>query len=356
MTWRLKVNRLSEVPSVAAMKTKYKDNHWGTSVKKLPWDERDNITPIEALMTSTMKEWYEAKHRESSKEEIDLINSIEPLVCHRCMSKSFIKYGKDGNGINRFKCKNCGSTFNNLTNTIFDSHKIPISEWFEYLIHLFEFHSIKSSSRDNKNANSTGKYWLTKVFEVLKDYQKDMVLSGDVIFDETFFTVKQSNRNYKDGKKLRGISRDKLCVAVATDGFRTVILCENTSKPSSKSTFETMGTHIQKGSKLIHDDEHSHQILVKELELTEEFCKSAYQEYLTAADNPLTPINKIHSYIKKFMRNHEGFSRDNLQDWMNLISFIINDPENRYDKIKKFLKMALSSPKKVKYRDVMSKK
>ena len=48
---------------------------------------------------------------------------------------------------------------------------------------------------------------------------------------------------------------------------------------------------LKKGSKLIHDDEHSHQILVKELELTEEFCKSAYQEYLTKADNPLTPIN-----------------------------------------------------------------
>ena len=56
------------------------------------------------------------------------------------------------------------------------------------------------------------------------------------------------------------------------------------------------------------------------------------------------------------MKNHEGFSRENLQDWMNLISFIINDPENRYDKIKKILKMALSSPKKVKYRYVMSKK
>ena len=62
-----------------------------------------------------------------------------------------------------------------------------------------------------------------------------------------------------------------------------------------------------KDSKLIHDDEHSHQILVKELELKEEFCKSAYKEYLTDADNPLTPINKIHSYIKKFMRNYEFF-------------------------------------------------
>ena len=56
------------------------------------------------------------------------------------------------------------------------------------------------------------------------------------------------------------------------------------------------------------------------------------------------------------MRNHEGFSRENLQDWTNLISFMINDPENRYDKIKKILKIALSSPKKVKYRYVMSKK
>ena len=32
---------------------------------------------------------------------------------------------------------------------------------------------------------------------------------------------------------------------------------------------------------------------VKKLELKEEFCKSAYQEYLTEADNPLTPINNI---------------------------------------------------------------
>ena len=46
------------------------------------------------------------------------------------------------------------------------------------------------------------------------------------------------------------------------------------------------------------------------------------------------------------MRNHEGFSRENLQDWMNQISFIINDPEHRYDKIKKILKMELSSQKK----------
>ena len=338
------------------MKTKYNDNHWGSSIKRLPWDGKETKTPTEELISSTMKEWYDAKHREPSADELNLINSITPLICHHCNSKQFIKYGKYKNGITRFRCKDCNKTFSNLTNTIFDSHKIPISEWFEYLLHLFEFHSVKSSARDNKNVSTTGKYWLIKVFEILKDYQNDIVLSGNIVFDETFFTVVKSKRTNNEGNKLRGISRDKICVAVATDGFYTVILSEGVSKPSSKSTLETMKQHIKRGSKLIHDNEHSHYSLVKELELTEECVKSAYQEFLNEKDNPLTPINKIHSYIKKFMRNHEGFSRENIQDWMNLISFIINDPENRYDKLKIFLNKALTTPKLVRFRQAMSKK
>ena len=55
-----------------------------------------------------------------------------------------------------------------LTNTIFDSKKIPISEWIEYLLHLFEFHPINSTAYDNRNSPTTGKYWLIKTFEVLK--------------------------------------------------------------------------------------------------------------------------------------------------------------------------------------------
>ena len=52
--------------------------------------------------------------------------------------------------------------------TLFDSRKIPLSEWVEFLLHLFEFHSVKTSARDNRNAESTGKYWLAKVFSALE--------------------------------------------------------------------------------------------------------------------------------------------------------------------------------------------
>jgi len=52
---------------------------------------------------------------------------------------------------------------------------------------------------------------------------------------------------------------------------------------------------------------------------------------------------------------HGGYNREDLQDWMNLIWFILSKPDNRYEKIDLFLNMALNAPGKVRYRDRMAK-
>ena len=41
---------------------------------------------------------------------------------------------------------------------------------------------------------------------------------------------------------------------------------------------------------------------------------------------------------------------------MNLIWFILSKPQNRYEKIRKFFGNAVCTHKRVKYRDVMSKR
>lgn len=331
---------------------------WGTSLRKLPWDKCDQITEAQSLISSTLKEWYYAKHRIPSNEEITLINAKNIICCPKCGSRSFVKNGLYKNKLQRYKCKDCSVNFSPLTNTIFDSKKIAISEWIEYLIHLFEFHSIKSSARDNRNSESTGKYWLIKVFSVLKNIQDDVILEGNIYLDEMFFSVAKKDIITKDnGKKLKGISRNKIAVASALDDCgHYLMIVEYTSKPSDASTWKALGKHIKKGSHLIHDGERSHGILIRELSLTSEVYKTDTTIGLSDEDNPLNPINKLHALSKRFIKAHGGYDRSNLQDWMNLIWFIISKPYNRFEKIEKFITLAINSPQKVKYRDVMKEK
>lgn len=333
---------------------KTKSDHFDTSLRNFPWST-DETTPVQTLISSTVEEWYLAKHRKTSEEEFDFINSIKPEKCRHCSSTSFIKYGHR-NRLNVYKCKDCNRKFTNLTNTIFDSKKIPISEWIEFLIHLFEYHSIISSSRDNRNSSSTGHYWLEKVFSTLKNCQSEVKLKGTVYIDEMFFTVIKSKVILKDGKKLRGISKNKICVVVGIDDNTIYIKVEPTSKPSEKSTWDALGNVIEPGSHLIHDEEKSHGILIEKLKLTSTTHSSESTKGLNDSKNPLNPINRIHYLIRRFMNNHGGYNRDNLQDWMNLIWFIIAPPTNVYMKIGNFIKIAISSPQRVKYRDVMRKK
>jgi len=273
------------------MKSKY---NFGPSLRKLPWTDKDQ-TKSQSLISSTILEWYDAKHRITSDEEIEFINSIERPTCPYCESTSFIKYCFR-NKIRVFKYKNCNRKFTNLTNTIFDSKKIPISEWIEYLLHLFEYHSITTSSRDNRNASTTGRYWLKKVFRTLEKCQNDVKLKGTVYLDEIFFSVISSKIETKDGKKLRGISRNKICVGVALDKDSLFIKVENTSKPSDLSTWNTFGLVIEKGSHLIHDKEKSHNVLIERLNLTSETYDSSITKGLKDNENPLDPINNIFSY------------------------------------------------------------
>ena len=157
------------------------------SLRVFSWDGI-KPTPAQSLVESTVVEWYSAKHREASQEEVTFVNSLNITKCPYCDGTHFKKDGHRKDGVQKHFCKDCSRSFNPLSNTIFDSKKIPISEWIEYLLHLFEFHSIKTSAADNRNSNTTGQYWLIKVFEVLKGIQDDVVLGERIWLDETYFS------------------------------------------------------------------------------------------------------------------------------------------------------------------------
>lgn len=322
------------------------------SRKRTPWDNTTELTVIQEFLQMHYVARYEQRHPKiKDSGEATLINSYEPLQCPYCNSDKFVKIGFDSNGIRRYKCS-CGKTFKPTTGTIFDSRRIPICEWIEYCLNIFRYVSLNADSWNNRNAISTSKYWLEKLFLTLENSQNNVVLSGTVWLDETYYSLMMRDRNRNsEGKFLRGLSRNQICIGVATDKKQTVCFVEGYGKPSQKRSYEAFKNHIAPGSTLIHDKEKTHKKLVEKLKLKSVSFSSNELRGLADSENPLDPVNRIHCLLKMFLNAHSGFSRDDLQDYLNLYSFVINPPVDHLEKVEKIIKLVFENPKSLKYRD-----
>ncbi len=157
--------------------------------------------------------------------EIEFLNSYEPSKCCNCGSKAIIRHGITKVGLIRYKCKECGKTFTSITGTIFDQRKISVSEWIDFMVMIIGHGSFNLTSKMNRNALTTTKYWMKKLFLVLEDWQDSIVLSGNVYLDETYYPLMGKDTEKKpDGKDMRGLSRNKMCIGCAWDGKNIICI------------------------------------------------------------------------------------------------------------------------------------
>ena len=322
------------------------------SRKATPWEGGNNLTTTQAFLKQNYGEHYANRHRlVGDSGEADMINSYAPAKCPFCGSVKFTKSGHTNSAVQRYLCV-CGRTFLPTTGTIFDEHKISISEWMEYCLNLFRHVSITADSWNNKNAFTTSRYWLQKLFLTLERVQNDIILSDCVWLDETFYSVRSENIIHKEnGDKLRGLSRNQICIGVATNKQYTIFLVEGTGKPSQKKTVEAFRSHVKAGSTLIHDKESAHKKLIEQLDLKSIAYDSKELKGLPDEDNPMNPVNRAHAILKKFLNSHSGFNRDDIQGYLNLFAFVTNPPADKLEKVDLVINMAFKNPKSLRYRD-----
>ncbi len=311
------------------------------------------------LIDVTVEDWYSQKHRSISVDEVTFINSLEIDCCPYCKSKRFVIYDHRKDGIKRLICKDCKRKFNPLTGSLFDNHKIAISEWIEFLYHLLSYESVMISTYSNRNDKNTGYYWLNKIFLSLDNIQDNIILKGRIYLDETYLPVMPKDVVYKDGKKLRGISRNKICIMTAVDKYGNMIIKSNgKGKPSKLRMLEAFDNHIEKESTLVHDGENSHKSLIEKYNLIEEIYPTKLTKNLKDDDNPMDPINSVHRRLKAFMREHGSYNRDNIQKWINLVYFVLSNQGDvkAEEAILNLLKRVISVSKLLRFRDFKKKK
>ena len=321
------------------------------SRRATPWDGDSELTPTQAFLKKNYDLRYNYHHRKVEESgESEMVNFYVPKKCPFCDSIEFKKRGLTRSGVQRYKC-NCGKAFLPTTGTIFDDHKLSISEWMEFCLNLFRHVSILADSWSNKNAYKTSRYWTQKLFLTLEGLQDDILLSGDIWLDETFYTViAEDIAHNADGTKLRGLSRNQICIGVATDKKYTLFLVEGTGKPSQKKTCNTFKNHIKSKSRIIHDKDLAHMKLVKLLELDSVSYASKDLKGLLDKENPLYPVNRAHAILKMFLNSHTGFDRDNLQGYLNLFALVTNPPDEMLSKVEFVVNRAFENPKMLRYR------
>jgi hypothetical protein len=322
-----------------------------------PWDGEQDLSTTQAFL----KRYYDSHYKErhgivGASGEAGMINSYRPAKCPYCGSEKFRKRGLTGSGIQRYLCE-CGKAFLSTTGTIFDDRKISISEWMEYCLNLFRHVSINADSWNNRNAFTTSRYWLEKLFLVLESYRSSLEFSNPVWLDETFYSVKNSDIvRTQEGNKLRGLSSNQMCIGVVCDKTHTLCVFEGYGKPSQKKTYEAFKDHIVAGSTLIHDSDNAHEKLVKELKLNSIAYDSRKLKLMNDKDNPLNRVNRIHYLLKAFLYAHTSFNRDKIQGYLNLFSFVMNPPVNHLEKLEILLDLAIKNPRMLRYRDFFAVK
>ena len=162
----------------------------------------------------------------------------------------------------------------------------------------------------------------------------------------TYLPVRASDiQRHDNGHKLRGRSKNQLAIGTAHDKSHVVIQVLGTGQPGQKRIYEKFKDHIAEGAKMITDKDVDHRLLVKKLNLVNEKYDSKVAKGMPDDQNPLQPINQLHSLLQKSCGHIPVFKREDLENYCNLFAFIVNPPENKLEKIEILLKLGFENHK-----------
>ena len=323
------------------------------SASATPWDgvPDSGLTPSQIAVRDSHRSVYEFRHRALSETgDASFLNGYARDRCPRCGSERVSRWGHEADGVQRYRCGACGRTFTPSTGTIFEDHKLPVADWAEFMGQAFGFESLEAMTREDRRSGTTTPWWMAKLFEVLRGVQDGVVLSGEVQIDEKMHPLAAKDR--AGGRAGMGAySKDRICIAVGCDDSgRSVMVRAGLGKLSKSRCWDAYGSHIERGSRLLHDMENAHSVLVDRLGLESVAYRSADLRGLDDAHNPLSRVNHMHFLLKEFMHRHSGFDRDRIDDWLNLFSVIVNPPFDRLEKVAAVLDRAMSVPVSLSYR------
>lgn len=154
-------------------------------------------------------------------------------VCRKCGDEKIVKFGKDKNGKQRYRCRVCGATFTETSYSVVSNTRCSMDVWEKYISLLLERKTLAVCAKQCKISMRTAFIWRHKILSALQRKQDDQALSEIIELDELYVPISfkgnhtkskrfsMPRKSYKRGSDNTCLrTEEKACVmyAVERDG------------------------------------------------------------------------------------------------------------------------------------------
>lgn len=248
--------------------------------------------------------------------------------CPHCRTTEGITQWGSYRGRQRYRCRPCGRTFNDLTGTPFEHAKrwdrLPMAAHV-----LLSSLSVRKAARRLGVATSTAFRWRHRIMGAIHRLPAE-VLAGIIEGDETYFRhSRKGQRGLHDPRKRgtpapkRGLSREQVAVVTLRDRqSRTVAEVVSRGAPTAQALARVLAPSVPAGSTLCSDGAGGYA----------RFCAGAGVTHRAVGNVPGTRVvggiyhiqhvNALHRQLKDWMRRFNGVATKYLPNYLRWYVFL----------------------------------
>jgi transposase-like protein len=243
------------------------------------------------------------------------------LCCPRCQGKQLYLHGTKS-GLQRFRCRACGRTFNSLTGT-------PLArlrhrdKWLDFSNCMLDSHTVRKAAARVAVAKNTSLRWRHRFLKLAKT-DRPACLNGIAEADETFLLESQKGARTlqrparkRGGKAAKpGISRDQVCILVARDrSGNTVDFVTGRGPVTVVQLTEHLRPALAPDTLLVTDANKAYQAFARQEGISHQYVNVSAGERVRGAVH-VQNVNGYHSRFHKWLKRFNGVATHYLPNYL----------------------------------------
>ena len=264
--------------------------------------------------------------------------------CRKCGAEQIVKFGKDKNGKQRYKCKCCGATFTATSYSAISRTRHSEAVWEKYIYLLLKGASLEECAFQCGISVRTAFIWRHKILNNLQNDQSNRILAGIVEADEKYYPIsykgnhKKSKRfvmprePFKRGSDNRSNTVPKACVMCAVErngqSYGDVL---GQGQPTVRMITYAFENRIAADSIVISDYSRGIRSYFKNKKDIEHVRMHSTADGSRHSKIPeirgvyhIQTVNNFHKRLDDFLRGYAGVATKYLNHYVNLFIWIEN--------------------------------